>query len=50
MNRTDASVPWRRRVTGSASGSIAAACARRSCWRTERTSSANSDSFVSKYQ
>ena len=33
MNRTDASVPWRMRVSGSASGSIAAACARRSCWR-----------------
>ncbi len=50
MNRTLAAAPWRMRVTGSASRSIAAPCARRSCWRMVRTSSANSCSLVSKYQ
>ena len=33
MNITLASVPWRMRVTGSASGLMAAACARRNCRR-----------------
>ena len=50
MNRTLAALPWRMRVSGSAAGSIAAAWARRSSWRIVRTSSANSDSLVGKYQ
>ena len=50
LNRTLASVPWRIRVSGSASGSIAAACALRSRRRIVRTSSANSSCLVGKYQ
>ena len=50
MNRTDASVPWRMRTSGAASGSMASAWAVRSRSRIERTSSAKSASLFSKYQ
>ena len=50
MKRTDDSTAWRRRVSGSAAGSMAAACSPRRSARIERTSSAKRASLFSKYQ